>query len=119
MIKAMGADEPASSLPRLFRCAEHKLERSAPLVPQGDATLLFVNAGMVPFKEIYRPSNNRCAAASSQVCSSRWEVQRPRERRRDGAAPHPLRCSVFRFGDYFKSEAAPGRGRFSRLSWGS
>ena len=32
-----------------FGAADHAITPSAPLVPQNDPTLLFVNAGMVPF----------------------------------------------------------------------
>ncbi|HRE43373.1 MAG TPA: alanine--tRNA ligase-related protein, partial [Terricaulis sp.] len=36
-----------------FRARGHETPASAPLVPQDDATLLFVNAGMVPFKNYF------------------------------------------------------------------
>ena len=71
MIKAMGADELRQAFLDYFAAREHKLERSAPLVPQGDATLLFVNAGMVPFKEIFTGRQKRpcgARATSSQKC---------------------------------------------------
>ncbi|MDP8917125.1 MAG: alanine--tRNA ligase-related protein, partial [Pseudomonadota bacterium] len=49
---------------------EHRVTASAPLVPQDDPTLLFVNAGMVPFKNVFtgaeQPPHPR--AASSQKC---------------------------------------------------
>ncbi|MBQ1561823.1 alanine--tRNA ligase-related protein, partial [Caulobacter sp.] len=53
-----------------FGKADHAVVPSAPLVPQNDPTLLFVNAGMVPFKNIFTgaktPAHPR--AASSQKC---------------------------------------------------
>ena len=53
-----------------FRDHEHAVTPSAPLVPQSDPTLMFVNAGMVPFKNIFTgqetPSSPR--ATSSQKC---------------------------------------------------
>jgi alanyl-tRNA synthetase len=53
-----------------FTDRDHKLIPSAPLVPQSDPTLMFVNAGMVPFKNVFtgaeRPPAPR--ATSAQKC---------------------------------------------------
>jgi alanyl-tRNA synthetase len=48
----------------------HTVMPSAPLVPQSDPTLLFVNAGMVPFKNIFTGAETRPAprATTSQKC---------------------------------------------------
>src|SRR5206468_3380915 len=48
----------------------HALVPSAPLVPQNDPTLMFVNAGMVPFKNVFTGLETRpySTAASSQKC---------------------------------------------------
>jgi len=46
-------DEIRQSFLDFFAAKGHRKERSAPLIPKGDPTLLFVNAGMVPFKDYF------------------------------------------------------------------
>ena len=109
MIKAMGADELRQAFLDYFAAREHKLERSAPLVPQGDATLLFVNAGMVPFKEIFTGRQKRPAAraTSSQKCVRAGGKHNDLENVGVTARHHTFfeMLGNFSFGDYFKSEA--------------
>lgn len=51
-----------------FANRDHEIVPSAPLVPQNDPTLLFVNAGMVPFKNLFTGTETRSyvRATSSQ-----------------------------------------------------
>src|SRR5665213_2709403 len=53
-----------------FAGADHEVLASAPLVPQSDPTLMFVNAGMVPFKNIFTGAETPPAlrATSSHTC---------------------------------------------------
>jgi alanyl-tRNA synthetase len=53
-----------------FAAADHAVIPSAPLVPQSDPSLLFVNAGMVPFKNIFTGAETPPAprAVSAQKC---------------------------------------------------
>ena len=53
-----------------FKKNGHTVVQSSPVIPQNDPTLMFVNAGMVPFKDYFtgnqKPENKK--AASSQKC---------------------------------------------------
>ena len=68
----MQADEIRRAFCDYFVSSGHKLFASASLLPEDDPTLLFTNAGMVPFKDIFcgnRPIDDaaRCAV-SVQAC---------------------------------------------------
>ncbi|MFL5454940.1 MAG: alanine--tRNA ligase-related protein, partial [Myxococcales bacterium] len=55
---------------RFFEERGHRRVKSSPLVPQNDPTLLFTNAGMVQFKDVFtgRETRDYKRAASSQKC---------------------------------------------------
>jgi alanyl-tRNA synthetase len=92
-----------------FASKEHEVIQSAPLVPD-DATLLFTNAGMVQFKDIFTgsipiPSNPK--AASCQLCIRAGGKHNDLENVGYTARHHTLFEMLwnFSFGDYFKKEA--------------
>jgi len=92
-----------------FESKGHGLVASAPLVPD-DATLLFNNAGMVPFKSIFtgeipRPENPR--ATSCQTCLRAGGKHNDLENVGHTARHHTFfeMLGNFSFGDYFKEEA--------------
>ncbi|MEO0856136.1 MAG: alanine--tRNA ligase-related protein, partial [Bacteroidota bacterium] len=53
-----------------FRQKGHEIVPSAPLVPQDDPTLLFINAGMNPFKDVFLGTGGRpyTRVADTQKC---------------------------------------------------
>ncbi len=94
---------------QFFHNKGHTIYPSMPLVPN-DATLLFTNAGMVQFKDIFtgivpRPSIPR--AASSQLCMRAGGKHNDLENVGYTARHHTLfeMLGNFSFGDYFKEEA--------------
>ncbi|GAA9440011.1 alanine--tRNA ligase [Helicobacter pylori] len=94
---------------QFFHNKGHAIYPSMPLVPN-DATLLFTNAGMVQFKDIFtgmvpRPSVPR--ATSSQLCMRAGGKHNDLENVGYTARHHTLfeMLGNFSFGDYFKEEA--------------
>ena len=94
-----------------FKKHGHDIQRSAPLVPENDPTLMFTNAGMVPFKDVFTGKDKRpfTRATSSQKCIRISGKHNDLENVGVTARHHTFfeMLGNFSFGDYFKEDAIP------------
>lgn len=92
-----------------FESKGHEIVASSPLVPGNDATLLFTNAGMVQFKDVFLGIDKRGydRATTSQRCVRAGGKHNDLENVGYTARHHTFfeMLGNFSFGDYFKEEA--------------
>ena len=103
------ADEIRSGFLRYFEERGHRVVTSSSLVPQNDPTLLFANAGMNQFKDVFlgREKRDYARAASSQKCVRAGGKHNDLENVGVTARHHTFfeMLGNFSFGDYFKQDA--------------
>ena len=92
-----------------FKRHEHEVVASSPLVPANDQTLLFTNAGMVQFKEVFLGLEQRACprAVTAQRCVRAGGKHNDLENVGYTARHHTFfeMLGNFSFGDYFKEQA--------------
>ncbi|MHA6723031.1 alanine--tRNA ligase [Sphingomonas sp. RS2018] len=105
-----------------FGKAGHRIVPSAPLVPQNDPTLMFVNAGMVPFKNVFTGLETRpyTTATSSQKCVRAGGKHNDLDNVGYTARHHTFfeMLGNFSFGDYFKEQAITHAWTLLTKEWG-
>jgi len=98
-----------SSFLGYFAAQGHTPVASAPLVPHNDPTLMFTNAGMVPFKNLFTGLETRAytTAASAQKCVRAGGKHNDLDNVGYTARHHTFfeMLGNFSFGDYFKEQA--------------
>src|SRR6202050_1526958 len=108
-LKSMTSSEIRGSFLEFFRKNGHRVLPSSPLVPGNDPTLLFTNAGMVQFKDVFLGKDVRdfSRAATAQRVVRAGGKHNDLENVGYTARHHTFfeMLGNFSFGDYFKAEA--------------
>ena len=108
-MQTMTSNELRKAFLDFFSEHGHEVVASSPLVPGNDPTLLFTNAGMVQFKDVFLGDEKRkyVTAASSQRCVRAGGKHNDLENVGYTSRHHTFfeMLGNFSFGDYFKREA--------------
>jgi alanyl-tRNA synthetase len=117
----MTGAEIRSSFLEFFRARGHDLVRSSSLLPEKDPTLLFTNAGMVQFKDVFLGLETRPnpRAASAQRCLRLSGKHNDLDEVGRDTYHHTLfeMLGNWSFGDYYKREAIPWAWELLTQEW--
>ena len=104
-----GVNEIRTSFLDYFKANGHEIVASSPLVPRNDPTLMFTNAGMVQFKNVFTGLEHRpySTAVTSQKCVRAGGKHNDLDNVGYTARHHTFfeMLGNFSFGDYFKARA--------------
>ncbi len=108
-MKQMSSAEIRNAFLDFFKSQGHEIVASSPLIPGNDATLLFTNAGMVQFKDVFLGTDKRnySRATTSQRCVRAGGKHNDLDNVGYTARHHTFfeMLGNFSFGDYFKEDA--------------
>jgi alanyl-tRNA synthetase len=104
-----GVNDIRSAFLDFFKANGHEVVSSSPLVPRNDPTLMFTNAGMVQFKNVFTGLEQRpySTAATAQKCVRAGGKHNDLDNVGYTARHHTFfeMLGNFSFGDYFKEQA--------------
>src|SRR6478735_8135148 len=104
-----GVNDIRSAFLNYFADSDHTVVPSSPLVPRNDPTLMFTNAGMVQFKNVFTGLERRpyVRAATAQKCVRAGGKHNDLDNVGYTARHHTFfeMLGNFSFGDYFKERA--------------
>src|SRR6202007_2635583 len=118
----MRANDIRSSFLKYFEQQGHRVVPSSPLVPHDDPTLLFTNAGMNQFKDLFLGKEKRdyVRASTVQKCMRVSGKHNDLENVGPSLRHHTFfeMLGNFSFGDYFKKDAIPLAWNLLTHEWG-
>ena len=104
-MKKYGVNELRKMFLDFMESKGHLVLKSFPLVPQGDKSILLINAGMTPLKPYFTGAEKppRTRVSTCQKCIRTGDIENVGKTARHGTFFEML--GNFSFGDYFKREA--------------
>src|ERR671939_1913674 len=117
-----GVNEIRRSFLDYFARRDHQVVPSSSLVPRNDPTLMFTNAGMVQFKNVFTGQEKRpyVRAVTAQKCVRAGGKHNDLDNVGYTARPHTFfeMLGNFSFGDYFKERAIELAWTLRTKEWG-